>query len=172
MRNANDPNDFAPGRHLAEGAWSDWNTGGGPGPGPSAAARVRRRRVLLWVFLGVVLCIALFGVVLVLVLRHTFTNAAPYQMALELLRSDPQVMEVLGEPVRESWWVTGSMRSSGSVSSASLRFTISGPRGAAQVDLRASNLSGQWVIHLLRVFPDGGPPFDVVAPSEGPIFIH
>ena len=69
-------------------------------------------------------------------------SSEPYQMSLERVRTDRDVIGQLGEPIEEAGWMpTGnfSYRTDNGVTSgkASFDFAVSGPKGTARVHAKA-----------------------------------
>ena len=87
-------------------------------------------------------------------------SSTPYQMALDRVRSDPQVVEKLGQPIEDtSWMPTGnfSYRTINGVASgeANFYFSVSGPKGTAHVHAEARCRDGKWSFRVLTVTPEG-----------------
>lgn len=79
------------------------------------------------------------------------------QEAMRRLGTDSRVVQVIGEPVRVGWSVTGEIEDLPDRGTARLDFHIHGDRGLAQVALRAEKSpTGQWRYLLLEVKPVGG----------------
>lgn len=112
--------------------------------------------VLLLVFLGLILicaglCAGIGGGALAVL-----KNSEPYQMALEQARTHPEVIERLGEPIKDGFLPTGSMDVSDGRGEALLQFKIAGPKGEAKVSSRSQLIGEQWGISQLDVtFEDG-----------------
>ena len=88
-------------------------------------------------------------------------SSEPYQMALERVRTNRDVIELLGEPVEEAGWMpTGnfSYHTNNGVASgrASFNFSVSGPKGTAHVHAEAICRNGKWSFRVLRVTPASG----------------
>ena len=74
-------------------------------------------------------------------------SSEPYQMALERVRTNPQVMDQLGDPIKESSWMpTGnfSYNTTNGVASgeATFAFDVAGPKGTAHVHARLVAVPG------------------------------
>ena len=81
----------------------------------------------------------------------------PYQMALEHVRNDPQVIEQLGEPVEESdWFPRGEVNEQNGSGRARWFFDVAGPRGKGTVHVEARRIGGRWGLTLLEITPEGG----------------
>ncbi len=83
-------------------------------------------------------------------------SSEPYQAALERVRTNPQVIEQLGEPIKESSWMpTGnfSYKINNSVASgeATFDFSVAGPKGTAHVHAEARCRDGKWRFLQLQV---------------------
>ncbi len=75
-------------------------------------------------------------------------SSEPYQMALERVRTNPQVIEQLGKPVEESSWMpTGNFSyhiNNGLASGeATFNFNVMGPKGTANVHAQALWCGGE-----------------------------
>jgi hypothetical protein len=141
-------------------------------------------RKWLRVLIGSVLVVALLvlGGWFALFGRKKFSE--PYRMALTRVRQDVHVVERLGEPIRDTeWFPTGGTTSEGDRLEARYNFTISGPKGSADVSTVARCIEDQWGLTTLDVrFPDGrhsvrvgsgedlqaAPKFSPQAPPESP----
>lgn len=107
---------------------------------------------LVVLVLCVALCIGVFGAILASV-----KSSEPYRMALEQVRSNPKVIEKLGEPIREAgWFPSGTIETQNDSGSANLAFEVMGPKGVAQVQARARRIGGKWGITTLDVTPSDG----------------
>jgi hypothetical protein len=133
-------------------------------PRQTAATDVQRgwfSRNLLWLlptaFLVLVLpCGCCAGIFWWLI--GSLKSAEPYRMALERVRTNPQVIERLGKPIEEAGWMpTGnfSYQTNNGVTSgkASFDFSVSGPKGTARVHAEAVCRNGKWGFRVLEVTP-------------------
>jgi hypothetical protein len=94
-------------------------------------------------------------------------NSEPYQMALERVRTDPQVIQKLGEPVQEaSWFPVGSVETNNDGGSAILNFDVAGPKGKAHVMSQSKRIGGKWGITSLEVRFADGPPISLQVEAE------
>lgn len=97
-------------------------------------------------------CLGIFGSTLLFL-----KNSPPYQMALETVRSSPQVAERLGKPIEEAgWFPTGNLHVENGGGDALIDFDIAGPKGRAHVQARARRIGGEWGLTTVEVtFADG-----------------
>lgn len=129
-----------------------------------------------WVALGcsaaIVACLV-FALGIVAFVLGTVRRSGAYQLAASQVRESPAVREALGQPIREGWWVTGSVNVSGPSGKASLSFPVSGPRGEGTVYVDAVKQVGEWDLRLLEVrlgngerldlLDEGGPSFQAIS---------
>ncbi len=131
-------------------------------PTPATPAdRPRRgwlRRNWLWFVPTTVLvlcggfCIGIFGLVFGLL-----KSSDPYQMALQRVQNDPQVIQLLGQPIEESgWFPTGQLNIENDRGDARFDFDVAGPNGKAHVHTEARRISGRWGLTRLEVTPEDG----------------
>ncbi|MCB9948279.1 MAG: hypothetical protein H6842_10680 [Rhodospirillaceae bacterium] len=97
----------------------------------------------------------------------TFRNLEAYRLAMDRLRSHPEALDYLGEPIEAGRWVSGSFRTSGEAGSAALSVPVSGPRGEGTMRLAAARQNGQWQLHVLTLSLDGSDrQVDLLAPVK------
>jgi cytochrome oxidase complex assembly protein 1 len=80
-----------------------------------------------------------------------------YEEALARARAHPAVIEALGEPVEDRWWMSGQINTSGPSGSADIAIPLRGPKGKATVYAVASKSAGRWEYHTLEVEVEGRP---------------
>ena len=80
------------------------------------------------------------------------TSSEPYQMALQRVQKDPQVIGSLGEPIEESgWFPTGEVNLQNDRGNARFDFDVAGPKGKAHVRTEARRIAGRWGLTRLEV---------------------
>jgi hypothetical protein len=105
--------------------------------------------------LGTILsCLACIGMFVVLIFG-TMKSSEPYQDALAILRSNSAAEQALGTPIRDGWYVTGSIGVSGSSGHAEFSFPVSGPKGSGTVTLIARRYGGRWTLTRLELTLNG-----------------
>ena len=80
-----------------------------------------------------------------------------YEEALARAQAHPAVIEALGEPVEDRWWVSGQINATGSSGSADLAIPLRGSKGTATIYAVASKSAGRWEYHTLEVEVEGRP---------------
>ena len=83
-------------------------------------------------------------------------SCGAYQDAFAIASKNPKVQEVLGNPIKEGWYLTGQIHVSGPSGRADIAFPISGPKGEATVYAVATKSAGIWTFSVLAV-DYGGP---------------
>src|SRR4051812_40859658 len=78
-----------------------------------------------------------------------------YKTALARAQSDPAVVEALGTPIKDGWFMTGKTNVEGTSGEADIGFPISGPKGKATVYAVATKSAGRWRYQTLEVEVNG-----------------
>jgi len=87
--------------------------------------------------------------------------------AMDRARSNPSVVQHLGTPIQEGWFVSGSINVSTGSGNADLALPISGPTGKGTVYVTAQKSGGTWTYSLMQAAIDkSGEKIDLLgAPS-------
>lgn len=101
------------------------------------------------------LIIAIFFSSIFLAVFGAMKSSDVYKTALSRAKSNPAVIEALGEPVKEGFLTSGSTNVNGASGSADLAIPISGPRGKGTIYVVATKSAGQWSYSRLEVEIDG-----------------
>jgi len=117
------------------------------------------RKARRWVVLGLVGVVSgVFGIGLV-TLHMSYAMLKKTEVMQEAVRkviANRRVVEILGEPIRVGWSVTGEIEDLPDRGTARLDFSVLGSKGLAKVALRADKSpTGQWRYLLLEVKPVG-----------------
>ena len=112
-----------------------------------------------WVVLGLVGVVSgVLGIGL-LTLHMSYAMLKKTEVMQEAVRkviANRRVVEILGEPIRVGWSVTGEIEDLPDRGTARLDFNILGSKGLAKVALRADKSpTGQWRYLLLEIKPVG-----------------
>ncbi|HEY4593757.1 MAG TPA: cytochrome c oxidase assembly factor Coa1 family protein, partial [Thermoanaerobaculia bacterium] len=87
--------------------------------------------------------------------------------AVARAEANPQVRAELGEPVREGWWVSGHVRTTGSSGNAALAIPLKGSRRDGTVYAVAHKSAGRWTYDTLEVVVEGRPGRIALLVGEG-----
>ena len=74
-----------------------------------------------------------------------------YKHALAKAKASPEVIDLLGTPIKEGYFPSGNINVSGSSGNADIAIPISGPKGSATIYLEAYKSSGEWAFSKLIV---------------------
>ena len=124
------------------------------------------RHPLLKVPLGCLSLIALIVIVVAAALAITeisFHSSRPYKQAFARTARDPQVRQLMGEPIRAAWFTAGHLNSGAITGTADFTIPISGPRGKGRIRVVALK-DYFWKLTCLQVYIDGQPqPIDLLS---------
>ena len=112
--------------------------------------------------LGLILAIVGVGVGIFFIAMSALKSSEVYQEALRRAQNSPKVIEQLGEPVKDGWFVKGNVRVDGASGYADFVIPISGPKGKATIYAVATKESSHWMFDLLDVDVEGGTRFSLL----------
>ncbi|HEX5706461.1 MAG TPA: cytochrome c oxidase assembly factor Coa1 family protein [Pyrinomonadaceae bacterium] len=101
--------------------------------------------------LGLLLLIVAFVAAIVFFVFSTIKSSDVYRNAVEQARANPSVVQEMGEPIEEGWYVTGSVKND----FASLEIPISGPKRSGTIYAVALRDAGEWQYTRLEVKIEG-----------------
>jgi hypothetical protein len=93
------------------------------------------------------------GLVLVVIsiVFGALKSSDAYKVALAKAKADPRVVNALGSPIEDGFFVSGKTNVTGSSGLADLTIPISGPRGKGTIYFVASKFAGEWTFSKLIV---------------------
>jgi hypothetical protein len=71
-------------------------------------------------------------------------STEPYKDAFARAEMNPAVIEAIGSPVKEGFFVSGNTNVNGAASEANLVIPISGPKGKGTIYAKAAKSLGHW----------------------------
>ena len=74
-----------------------------------------------------------------------------YKQALAKARSSPEVVNALGSPIKEGFFISGNINVNGASGNADLAIPITGPKGKGMVYVEARKSAGEWTYSKLVV---------------------
>jgi len=98
-----------------------------------------------------------FVAVIVLVVFGAMKSTDAYKMALARAKSDPAVIEALGSPITDGWFMMGKTNVQGTAGEADIGIPISGPKGKGTIYAVATKSVGRWNYTTLEVEVNGRP---------------
>src|SRR6266700_702132 len=91
----------------------------------------------------VVLFVAFVGSI-VLIVFSAIKSTDPYKDAFAKVKMHPAVIEALGSPIKEGFFVSGNTNVNGASGEANLSIPISGPKGKGTIYVKAEKSLGRW----------------------------
>jgi hypothetical protein len=114
--------------------------------------------------------IAAFALLIVHLVLGCIKDMDVYKEAMNRAQSHPAVVERLGTPVEDGYFVMGNVNMSGSSGEADLSIPIRGPKGKATLYVEATRSRGVWNYDVLEVkFRDTGERLDLLGKDTGGI---
>ncbi|MFL6261189.1 MAG: cytochrome c oxidase assembly factor Coa1 family protein [Thermoanaerobaculia bacterium] len=107
--------------------------------------------------LSILVMIALFAGSIVLLVLTLMRHTDVFREAVARAEANPQVRAELGEPIREGWWVSGHVRTTGSSGNAALAIPLKGSQRDGTVYAVAHKSEGRWRYATLEVALEGRP---------------
>src|ERR1700722_4843771 len=116
------------------------------------------------------LCMVLFVGAIVTLLVGAIRGSDVAKEAVARAQSNALVMQRLGAPISEGWFVGGSINVSPGSGDADLSVPISGPKGKGTVYVKAQKSAGAWAYNLMVATVDGsGEKIDLLANATSTI---
>ena len=90
-----------------------------------------------------------------------------FEQSMISISQNSEVIDIIGEPIEAGCFVMGSIQTSGAKGEASLQYSISGPKGDADVYLQAYKEIEAWSLYKVIVhIPESDIKIQVVTPLE------
>jgi hypothetical protein len=97
------------------------------------------------------LLVAAFGFFIVSIVFGAMKSSDAYKSALAKAKADPRVVNALGSPITDGFFVGGQTNVSGTSGHADMNVPISGPKGKGTIYFVASKFAGKWKFEKLMV---------------------
>ena len=101
--------------------------------------------------LGILILAGSFVCLIMFIAFSAMKSSDAYQSALAKAKADPRVVNALGSPIKDGFFVSGKTNVSGSSGDADMTVPISGPKGTGTVYFVASKFAGEWTFSKLIV---------------------
>ena len=88
-----------------------------------------------------------------------------YKGALQRAQSNHEAVALLGEPIKDGWFVKGNVRFVGSSGTANFEVPISGPKKSGTLFVRASYEGAAWMYERLDLAAEGGETISLLDPN-------
>jgi hypothetical protein len=101
--------------------------------------------------LSLILLVLAFVFAIVLLVFGALKSTDVYRTALSAAQNNPAVVEALGAPIEEGWFLSGKANVEGSSGEADFSIPISGPKGKGTIYVVAQKSAGRWDFKTLEV---------------------
>lgn len=119
-------------------------------------------------------CLTLFLLGCAFVATIVFTvfagmkSSDAYKHAVARAKADQRVVEAIGTPIKEGWFVSGSTEVTGGSGKSDLTIPIRGPKASATIYAVATKFAGEWQYSKLVVKIEGtGETIDLNQATDG-----
>ena len=100
---------------------------------------------------SLIVLFAVFVVSIVLLVFSVIRSTDVFRDALERAKADPQVRTELGEPIKEGWWLSGNVETTGPSGTADISIPLKGSRQSGTLYAVAHKSAGRWTYQTLEV---------------------
>ena len=133
---------------------------------------VQPKKTSPWVWVGIGCAVLIGGVVALIVFIVTIVFGAmrkstPYQEAMARAQHDPRVIAAFGTPIKDTFFVSGSIKTHNRDGSANFDIPIYGPKGGGTLRVAATRQRGRWYYNQMIVTPKSGAEIDLMTSPEG-----
>jgi hypothetical protein len=118
---------------------------------PSIDAFKREQRIWSWVGALLYLGGISFVAALIFLIGAVMKGSDAYQLSLDQVQHNQQVIEVFGEPIEAGFFVTGQVQIQNSTGHADISYSIEGPKAEGTVHVLAEKDQGQWLFRQIVV---------------------
>jgi hypothetical protein len=91
-----------------------------------------------------VLAFVIFVSSILMIVFGAMKSTVVYKEALARANADPAVIEALGSPIKEGYFMSGSTNVNGASGESNLAIPISGPKGKGTIYVSAQKSLGEW----------------------------
>ncbi len=111
-----------------------------------------------------ILVLILLSASLFFVTMNGIKNSTPYRETVSKVKQNAQVIEALGEPVKEGMIINGSISLENNDGTANLTIPLSGPRAGGTLYVKATKKAGKWTYEEmdLTLKEGAGQPIDLL----------
>jgi hypothetical protein len=119
-------------------------------PNTSGYQKAWVRRVKIG--LAIAACLATFVVLLLVSIERAIKSSQVYELSIMRAHAANEVLEYIGQPFREGWFVSGSLSETGDgTGNAVLSIPLSGPKGNGRLHVEAQRRDGIWTFRALQL---------------------
>lgn len=125
-----------------------------------AVGSLKMGKLLIGVVIGLVVLCAACIIGFVVLIFASIKNSGAYHLAIETAKSNPTVQQVLGVPVEDGLFSSGSVEENDSSGSADLEIPLSGPSQSGTLYVKAVKEENTWRL-LSLVLKAGGTQYQL-----------
>jgi hypothetical protein len=92
---------------------------------------------------------------IVSIVEMSIKSSGAYTQALTQVQAAPAVISAIGLPLKQGWFVSGNISTSGDAGDADISFSISGAKGSGKVYAVSKEVAGVWHSETLQLQLDG-----------------
>ncbi len=125
--------------------------------------------------LGLFVFFILFAVGIFFLTITLMKQSEGFQLSFQKVQNESRVIAMIGSPIQAGFFVGGNTNSTMGKKEVNLSYSISGPKGEAQVYFKANKILDQWEIERFLVLKKGsgekielGQKVDTPSPEEEP----
>lgn len=85
-------------------------------------------------------------------INSLFENSTPYKEAMSTLKSNPEVIALLGEPIEIDGEIKGGLNIQNDGGNATFEIPVKGPKEKALYSVVAQKINGEWSYLVLNIF--------------------
>ncbi len=106
---------------------------------------VQKKRGKMFKFAAIVVCAAAFMLAIFFSVFSAFANSEPYKHSIELIESNAETQNWLGENYKRKGFFSGSINVSGDATgNAAMSYKLRGKNGVSRVYMQATKENGVW----------------------------
>jgi hypothetical protein len=105
--------------------------------------------------LTLIAMVVAFVAAIFLIVFGALKSTDVYKTAVSRAKTEPAVIEALGTPIEEGWWMSGKTNVEGTAGEADIGIPISGPKGKGTIYAVATKSAGRWNYTTLEVEVNG-----------------
>jgi hypothetical protein len=94
--------------------------------------------------LTILVLFLVFVAAIVITVFGAIKSTDPYKEAIGRAKIHPAVIEALGAPIKEGFFVSGNTNVNGAAGEANLAIPVSGPKGKGTIYVKAAKSLGRW----------------------------
>lgn len=99
--------------------------------------------------LGTLVLFVCFTALIIFFVFGLIKSSDVYNDAIAKVKTNPSVQEIIGTPIEEGIFISGSIKTSGPSGNASISIPVSGPKGKGTIFVEAEKSAGQWTFSTL-----------------------